>query len=712
MYDTPLVGTNTIHPNNEKETTPSLTYTPAEQKYLSFRRLRMISARDIRDARRTEYDDMTFLDYYQKLKLADDQYVPPRKNEQDTSINLGTVRDKDTSLVEFAQSHDFEPIAQVYDEDDDILEELAETGEDMVKKSLLIELWKDKSKLIYRSMVAFGTALVQDEWVERWVINKTFTDTYNPGIGTQNAKWVERLAKESDGAQAKLYDLRKCYFGDIRKFFMNGPQGQPYFFTVEYESYDVVKQTYGSWGRFTYVPTYVTPSSELSSGESWSGPWTLRPITPNSVEIIKYYDPVANEFAITLNGIDMLPLMSTTTTTNGKPQEKISGFPLTRVSPSGAIPFAKYDLEPMHDFALSKSQPGKMRVSAEVQNMMMKAFIGMFKQKWKPTLGNKSGRMFGSEATDPGTVINDIRDGDLFPVLPNYVGAMPADFSFYELVNRNLDQNSVERSWQGSENGSGVGPQVNDKTATEDMNDNKAQSLKVASLLDGIISGNTQLYWLRMYNIQTNWTKPIDKQIDVLNKTITDKFRTISLSTEVNGGQKATKKIIMTKDTPLLAKGSKSASLKDSMDIHQQELVHQKKTGNEIRITHLNPELFAQMKVMWYFSCVPVPSGTDPLSYFIFAKQVTDAQAMFGPQSLNVKKLKHRFATKTGNDFDTFFLTEQELSQNAPSAPGSPTPPTGAPGSIPGKPTMQGQPSPAQPVPSSLPAGGLGSMMK
>lgn len=718
-YDTPITGTDTIHPNNALGVVKSLTYTPAEQRFLSFRRLRMISARDVRDARRTEYDDMTFLEYYQKLKLADDQYVPPRKNEQDTSINLGTVRDKDTSLVEFAQSHDFEPVAQVYDEDDQMMEELAETGEDMVKKSLLIEGWDDKAKLVYRSMVAFGTALVQDEWIERWVIQKTFIDGYKPGMGTAQAKWTERLVKEFDGCQAKLYDLRKCYFGDIRKFFMNGPQGQPFFFTVEYESYDVVKQTYGAWDRWDYVPKYVTPSSELSAGESWSGPWTLRPITPNSVEIIKYYNPVANEFAITLNGIDMLPLMSSKIMVNGAEQEKISGFPLTRISPSGAIPFAKYDLEPMHDFALSKSQPGKMRVSAEVQNMMMKAFIGMFKQKWKPTMGNKSGRMFGSEVTDPATIINDIRDGDLFPVLPNYLGAQPADFSFYELINRSLDQNSVERSWQGSENGAGAGPQVGDRTATEDLNDQKAQSLKVASLLDGIIAGNKQLFWLRMYNIQANWTKPIDKQIDVFNKTIENKYRSISLPSEVNGGQKAVKHIVMTTKTPKLKKGEKTASLADSMDVHQDELKQQKKTGKETRITYLHPELFQSMKLNWFFTCVPVPSGTDPLSYMVFAKQIQDAMTFFGPQSLNVKRLKHRFSTLTGNDFDTFFLSETELAQNAPPPSPTGTPPvpgaggapaTAVPGSIPGaRPLPNGQPSP---VPSTLPAGGLGSMMK
>ena len=48
--------------------------------------------------------------------------------------------------------------------DDEMMEEIAETGEDMVRKSLMLEQWRDKAKLIYRSMVTFGVAMVEDAW--------------------------------------------------------------------------------------------------------------------------------------------------------------------------------------------------------------------------------------------------------------------------------------------------------------------------------------------------------------------------------------------------------------------------------------------------------------------------------------------------------------------------------------------------------------------
>lgn len=692
MEPIPLVGTDTTHPNNQKSEFPQIEYSTAAQEFINFRRRRLISTRDTRDMSRDEFDGMIFLRWYDVQKKADDQYIAPRKNAQDTSINAGSIRDKDTSLVEYAMKYDFEPVAQVYDDSDEMMEELAETGEDLVRKSKLLEEYKSKAKLIYRSMVAFGTALVEDQWVERWVIQKTLKKGY---MGSNKAEWEQKLIKQYDGCQAKLWDLRKCYFGDIRKFFMNGPQGQPFFFTVEYESYDVVKQWFGNWDNWKFVPNTLVLTPEAQAAQTYTSGWTLRPVTQNFVEIVRYYDPVANEFAITLNGVDMLPIMDKKTTVNGVEKTLVSGFPLTEVSPSGAIPFAKFDLEPMHDFVYAKSQPSKMRVWGDIENMVIKLILGMFKQKAKPTMGNKSGRNFGPEVTDPATVINDIRDGDLFPILPNFQGAAANDFSFYKMVKDELGRNSVDDNFQGIE-GSDQDPKK--KTATQEMNERGAMSLKVAALFDGIIAGENQLNWLRTYNIARHWTKPVDQQIDVFKKGIIDKYRTVTLPTTIDGGQKAVKKIVFTKDT----------GTKNSQDVHQEE-VNAVRDGNgqEVRITYLHPEQFAQMKMSWFYTCVPVPNGTDPLSYMLFAKQIVDAQTFFGPDSLNVKKLKHRFAALTGNDFDTWFLSEQELQQKQQATA---TANAGAQGEIPGK-KVAGQPTSAGASSPSIPGNRMGAIV-
>ena len=679
----PVTGTTTIHPNNEKNETPAIQYSPAAQKYINFRRQRFISARDVRNAPRAEFDDMGFLTWYDLMKKADDQYVAPRKNKQDTSINLGTIRDKDTTLVEYAQKYDFEPVAQTFDDNDDMMVELAETAEDMVRKSFLLENFKDKQKLIARAVVAFGVALVEDHYVERWSIEKQFGK--GAKIGSVKANWTEKKVKTYDGCEAKLWDLRKCYFGDIRKFFMNGPDGQPFFFTVEYESIDVLETIYGDWDRWINVPRTVVMSGEVANGTTYGSSWTLQPISPNYGEVIRYYDPIANEYALTINGVDMLPIMEKRVTTKGVEKTLISGFPLTEISPSGMINFSKYDLEPMHDFAYSKPQTAKMRVLADIENMLMKINLWMIKQKARPTMGNKSGRTFGEEVTDPATVINDIRDGDLFPVLPNFTGPGANDFSMYELVKKELDKNSVQRSFQGAN------PSAADQTATQNMNELKAQALSVAALFDGLISGNKQLYWLRQFNIQKNWTKPVDVEIDTFNKVLVDKYRTITVPS-TGDKSKGVHKIVMTKGTPKRPYGK--ATLADSQDVHQQELDSQKNGGGFDKLTLLHPEVYASSKNDWYWTSIPVPNDADPLSYVLFAKQINDAILFFGAQSINVKKLKHRFSALTGNDYDTWFLDQQEL--EAQQAQQQTQPPVGGGQAVPGGPNMQPKSMPGQ----------------
>lgn len=653
MDPLPLTGAETIHPNNTVNNVPEVVYSEAAKNYIRFRRARMVASRDTRDSPLDIFDNMPFLKYYGILKKADDQFIEPRKNKQDTSINTGTIRDKDSTLLQYAMKYDFECVAQCYDEEDDMLVELAETSEDMVTKSLFLEDWKAKAKLIYRSMIAFGTAVVEDMWVERWTIEKEFGK--GAKLGSVSTQWTDKKVKTYDGCQAKLWDLRKCYFGDIRKFFMNGPQGQPFFFTVEYESYDVTKTYFGDWERWKNVPTNIVMTAEAQSGNIYSQGWTLRPISSNYCEIIRYYDPVMNEFAITINGVDMLPIMEKKTTQDGAEKTLISAFPLTAVSPSGAIPFAKYDLEPMHDSAYSKGQPGKMRVFGDIQNMFLKVIIGMFKQKAKPTMGNKSGKNFDDTVTDPATVINDLREGDLFPILPNFKGPEQGDFSLYELVNKEMDKNSVQRSFQGQDN------QGSEMTATQDLNNMKSSSLDVASMFDGITYGNQQLFWLRNYNIAKNWTKPIDVHIDVFNKAVENLYRTVTTPTEGENGASATKKIIFTEDTPKTEDGKQT--LEHSQTVHQRELDHKKAGNGEILLTYLHPQQYATMKLSWYYTCVPVINETDPMSYMIFAKQIGDAIAVFGAQSLNVRKLKRKFAKITGQDFDTWFISEQELQQ-------------------------------------------------
>lgn len=669
---TPITGGQTLHINEHTGDTPKPDYSPAMIEYKQMRRQRFIAARDARDASHPEFDDMTFLEWYDKMKKMDDQYVPPRRSAQDTSINTGTVRDKDTSMIDFAKKYDFVPIATAYGEDDDQpSEDLAELGEDLVIKSFEIEQFDDtKAEEIYRSMIAFGTAMVEDTTYQPWENQKEVAADFK--LGSMNANWTEHKKVGLPECHAKLWDLRKCYFGDIRKGLMNGPEGQPFFFTVEYEPYEKAKAIFGNFEQWKYVPKTVVFSQDVQQGVFRNG-WTLRPLSLNYCEIIRYYDPIANEFSLSINDVDMLPIMEKDVTLpDGTKKTMVSGFPLTAISPSGGINFAKFDFERMINFTYSKGQPAKMRVSSDVENLIIKTFVWMFKQKARPTLGNKSGQVFGEEIYDPATVISQIRDGDLFPVFPEFQGASSSDFQMLELFKTELDKNSVERTSQGMDN-----PQQFDESATASLNNMKSQSLKLMGMLTGIISGRNQLAWLRFYNIAATWTQPTDVDVTKLDHDLAQNYRTVHLQADDSAGQPITKRIVFTKNTK-----------KSSSDVHQEEADYERTNNKQIRIKYVNPDMLRASRSKIRFQTTPVPTDNDPISYMMFAKQLTDAQMMFGPQSLQAKKLKRLFAKKTGNDFDTWFKSEQELQQDQQNQPPQPA---------------QGQPQqPGQPVPLGM----------
>ena len=192
---------------------------------------------------------------------------------------------------------------------------------------------------------------------------------------------------------------------------------------------------------------------------------------------------------------------------------------------------------------------------------------------------------------------------------------------------------------------------------------------KVALMLDGIISGEQQLFWLRTYNIFENWTKPIDQEIDSIKKEVVDKYRTVSMQKEIDGKNKAHKIVnFSTKTIP------GATPMEQSMNVHQQELhagmpalkdestrTHPYVGNNEVRISYINPEVLRSLKLTWYYTVTPMAKNNDSLGQMMFAKAIGDAIQFFGPQSLNVAKLKRKYAIKYGVDYETLFVDEETL---------------------------------------------------
>src|SRR6185369_3854878 len=97
------------------------------------------------------------------------------------------------------------------------------------------------------------------------------------------------------------------------------------------------------------------------------------------VEIIKYQDPIRDEFQIQINGIMMLPV----------------GFPLSAVSQGGRINIAKQILYPINpQFAYGKSfvSSGDVYELSKVIDEMLRLFVLKTRKSITPPYINTSGK--------------------------------------------------------------------------------------------------------------------------------------------------------------------------------------------------------------------------------------------------------------------------------------------------------------------------------
>ena len=108
-----------------------------------------------------------------------------------------------------------------------------------------------------------------------------------------------------------------------------------------------------------------------------------------------------------------------------------------------------------------------------------------------------------------------------------------------------------------------------------------------------------------------------------------------------------------------------SPNTKTSEDIHQEELDYEKEHGTQVAYTYIDPELMKQvLEDDDYYLCyevVPVDKNNDMFNQLVFTNMITQATNLFGADSLQVDRLKKRFAQVMGEVFDDIFLGAQEL---------------------------------------------------
>lgn len=588
---------------------------------------KLCDMRDDREESHAELNGMSVSQYYDSNRKKDLSYIPPKKNKHDTRIVTGTTREKDSTLLSSLLNLNAEATVTAFDHEDTIINELGTNIADLVHKSRELEDWNKKRPLIYRELVSQGDVYIEELYVEEFREVPLEELKWNPTKDkVSELSFAKKLKKVYAGCEARMVAGNMVYEGSMKTEYI---EDQARVALVRVMGYDEAQEVYGQWDRWENVPKTVTTvgHTESTGGTTYTD-WSMIKATNQVVEI-RYYDKVNNRFMIMLNGVMMLPI----------------NYPLSAISPSGEIPITQGKLEPINGFSRSKSSPSKVAVDQAVIDEVLTLMIKKTRQSFKPPMGNVSKKKYSSDIFEAGKITNEINKNTVFPLLPQLSGGVtPPEFSFYNAIKQNINEKTVNDVYAGNE-------PTGNPTATEILALRDQQALKLGMALDAVVNMEKRMVWLRIYNIMSNWTRPIDTKVDKLRDELVDVYRTVTANTVLDDGNKGKR----------VFKFTNSSQMPSLYEQLEEEKQLSKKYGNNTRIVYLDPDKLRTLKATFFIVINPTPQNNDKLSQLMFVNNLRTAMELFGVEAINESYARQRYAIVIGEDSNKLFKEDDMI---------------------------------------------------
>src|SRR5258708_22189216 len=367
------------------------TYTPSseEQEHYNFILDRVVSAKSQRDKVREEFDDLCYEDDYLLNKRAMNSYLRPKKNEDEVRIVTATTEKRVETVWNELMSMNFQPEIAAYDHNDNEIEQLGETFEDVVKRTNEIEMDEDRYSDAVMELLSQRAVFVEELFINKKI----------------RGKKVRRCEKRVlSGLQVFLGDisLPAWRFND-----------QPYLIKYERMLYAEAETIYKEFENFK---KHVKPGSYNAYTIGGNNIYRKDTLSNNEVEILHYMDYPNNEYQILIQGVPMFDV-------GEKLPWEYEGYNITMTV-----------LKPMAiDFAYGKPLTASAKTLQALDNETIRNLIRKFRQAIEPPIGVKSGRVYPRDIWSPGAMTQGIGDKD-FSFLINHQGVTPSELQVYELI--------------------------------------------------------------------------------------------------------------------------------------------------------------------------------------------------------------------------------------------------------------------------------------
>ena len=594
-------------------TPPDLTEEEIGEQTFDLNKLYQIS--QVRESPHPQFDGMGYMKWNETNEMADISFLAPKKNKYDTRVTSGITHEKDSSLLSLVQNFNFEATCTLYYKDQEMYN-LSQSVTAWVRKRRELCNYDEKRPILYRNLLVQGTAFADVRHRQSWVPNKVVIGKTSGYAGKDGVSWREMGKRlRFDGADVNLVDGKKVFLED---FYQSDIRKQPGIYTVEYIPRDIMESIWGDNPRWKNVPKNCIPVGTIggmvTQGSIYSD-WFYMPLDYNKLEVVTAIRPFDNRMQIYINRVPMLEC----------------GFPLTAVSPSGESFIAKGDIDPMNMCAYSKGIPAKTKMDQAMFDGLLRIAYIVFQQQAFPPIGNNTGRLLSPDIFMPSKQTRNVKKEEI-SILTENPGMTPGQFQFIDMIKQQIDNKSVSALLESGQ------PQ-GDMTLGQYLDMQKRQMVKLGGIFDGVINWEKQINHLILMDCLINDTRP---------------NTSIGVKDTFDNGSKGTK-VLRFKKNPTAT----------SEDIHKEEEKYKDKTGQDIRYADMDADALKAIvnNPDWYihWDIVPVDKNNDKVTQAFFIQKIMQSAQIFGMNSLNVQKLKQRYAEVMGEKFDDMFLTQDQV---------------------------------------------------
>lgn len=611
--------------DTEKRGSEAPNYTAEESAYRSDILTKLQNDYILRESAHQELDDKTYSEYYLINRQQDMAYNPPRRNPQDSRIVSGITHEKDNTILSIIDDMNFQPKVQIFDKDDNELEDAAVVLTAKLKKSLIEDNFKVKQSQFTRVNIGQGNVFIEEKpYSKKFITKKVITGNKDD---VSKMKWNTVVEEELQGCSSHIIPNTAVFFPNLLERDLNK---QDHIWVVMHIPSVLVAQYYKNFDRWSSIPKSPTKTIPPNTDGIW-GDYYLQMPQKDYIEVAMYQSESRNEYQVLLNGVMMYPVQTEKGIT--------TGFPLTHFSPSGKYSVIKGDNEPIPFFAYGKSVPSKTEVKEETQNELMRLMVYKMRQAARPPIGNNSDKILQANIWDPGIVTPDIRVDDLSVLTPN-AGISVADFSFYKLISESIADSSVGENLEGGNDNPNI-------TATQYIDQKKQELKKLGISMDNTIDWLKQIYWMRLFNEAQYLTEKV-KRYDPEEQKLVEAYADFMIEETSNDGSKKKTMVKFVDDN----------SNRNTYDVMNQE----EEMGGDTRIMYVRPQylkdLVNNLRDKLYIDVMSEPEGQNQSLLSILFNLLTQYGNLRGGviPNLNYEYVDKLIAQNSGFQSDKLFL--------------------------------------------------------